>query len=73
MTDEEASDMILVVKKISQKLESHYYCTSLNITIQDGVDAGQTIEVYTYIPFSMFTHIFCRERPEIFCKITTFM
>ncbi len=43
MTTEEVSDLFLSVYKISPILENHYQAKALNIAIQDGKAAGQSV------------------------------
>lgn len=43
MTAEETADLFLVVKKVSRMIERTYQASSLNVAIQDGVDAGQSV------------------------------
>lgn len=50
----EISDMMLLVRKIEQVLEKTYETESTTITIQDGVDAGQSV-------FHVHTHLIPRK------------
>jgi bis(5'-adenosyl)-triphosphatase len=43
LTPSEVSDLFLAVQKVSRMIERVYKATSLNIAIQDGVDAGQSV------------------------------
>eukprot|EP00466_Bigelowiella_natans_P008923 jgi/Bigna1/87580/estExt_fgenesh1_pg.C_220022 len=43
LTDEESQDLMNSVRKISPKIEEHYKATALNIAMQDGKDAGQSV------------------------------
>lgn len=43
LSSEETVDLFLSVKRISQAIERVFKATSLNIAIQDGVDAGQSV------------------------------
>lgn len=43
MTAEETADLFLVVRKVSRMIERTYQASSLNVAIQDGVDAGQSV------------------------------
>lgn len=45
MTQDEIVDLFLTARIISAKLEKHLNATALNFGIQDGLDAGQSIEV----------------------------
>jgi bis(5'-adenosyl)-triphosphatase len=44
MTADEVADFLLVSRLIGSKLEKHFNCTSINYSIQDGPEAGQSIE-----------------------------
>lgn len=44
LTQEEVCDLFLAVHTIAPVLERQYQATSLSITIQDGRDAGQSVE-----------------------------
>lgn len=39
----ETSDLFLTVKRVSRTIERLFQATSMNIAIQDGVDAGQSV------------------------------
>lgn len=43
LTAEEIVDLFLAVKKVSQTVERVYKASSLNVAIQDGVNAGQSV------------------------------
>ena len=43
LTGEETTDLFLAVKRVSQMIERVYQASSLNVAIQDGVDAGQSV------------------------------
>jgi bis(5'-adenosyl)-triphosphatase len=43
MTTAEVSDLFLTVQKVSKTIARVYNATALNIAIQDGVDAGQSV------------------------------
>lgn len=43
LTVPETTDLFLTVRRVSRMLERVYQATSLNIAIQDGVDAGQSV------------------------------
>lgn len=44
MTKEEAADLFHIGRHIGAKLEKHYEATSINFSIQDGLEAGQSVE-----------------------------
>ncbi|PYH90231.1 HIT-like protein [Aspergillus ellipticus CBS 707.79] len=43
LTATETSDLFLTVQRVSRMIERVYSASSLNIAIQDGVDAGQSV------------------------------
>jgi bis(5'-adenosyl)-triphosphatase len=43
LTPEEVSDLFATVHKVAPVIERHYQGDGLNIAIQDGVSAGQTV------------------------------
>ena len=45
MTGEEVKDLFIATHQIVPALERHYNGTATNIGIQDGKDAGQSVEV----------------------------
>ena len=45
MTVEEVHDMFQMVQRVGKKIEKHYNSTSLTIAIQDGPEAGQSVNV----------------------------
>jgi bis(5'-adenosyl)-triphosphatase len=45
MTRIELVDMVLAAQRVSSVLEKHFSCTSLNFGIQDGPEAGQSVNV----------------------------
>ena len=45
MTPAETADLLLTARIIGAKLEKHFKCTSLNFSIQDGPEAGQSVKV----------------------------
>ena len=50
LTPDETTDLFLLVRRVGRMVERVYNATSLNIAIQDGVDAGQTVpHVHTHI------------------------
>ncbi|XP_068680106.1 bis(5'-adenosyl)-triphosphatase-like [Montipora foliosa] len=44
LTEEEVADLFTTTQKIARVIEKAYDATSLSIAIQDGPDAGQTVE-----------------------------
>lgn len=44
LTEEEVADLFLSTQKVARVLEKAYSANSLSIAIQDGPDAGQTVE-----------------------------
>ena len=44
LTEEEVADLFTSTQKIARVIEKAYDATSLSIAIQDGPDAGQTVE-----------------------------
>ncbi len=45
MTSEEVSDLFLTTQRIGKLIEQLYGATSLTVAIQDGPEAGQSVEV----------------------------
>lgn len=45
LTAEEISDLFMVVQKVQDVAEREYHVCSSTITVQDGIDAGQSIKV----------------------------
>lgn len=43
LSSEETADLFLAVKRVSRTMERIYNASSLNIAVQDGVDAGQSV------------------------------
>lgn len=43
LNDAETSDLFLTVKRVSAMLERVYKADALNVAVQDGVDAGQSV------------------------------
>ncbi|CDM37305.1 hypothetical protein DTO013E5_7568 [Penicillium roqueforti] len=43
LTPDETSDLFLTVRRVGRMVERVYGATSLNIAIQDGADAGQSV------------------------------
>ncbi|PAV65628.1 hypothetical protein WR25_12320 [Diploscapter pachys] len=44
LSDEETADLFVVAKKVQKMLEKHYNVTSSTLCVQDGADAGRTVE-----------------------------
>ena len=49
MTGEEVKDLFIAVHQIVPAIEQHFNGTATNIGIQDGKEAGQSVEVCLYI------------------------
>ncbi|RJE20296.1 HIT domain protein, partial [Aspergillus sclerotialis] len=50
LTPAETSDLFLTTRRVGRMVERVYGGTSLNIAVQDGVDAGQSVpHVHTHI------------------------
>lgn len=50
LTQIEVTDLYLTVQKVGRMIERVYGATSLNIAMQDGIDAGQSVpHVHTHI------------------------
>ncbi|OJJ32302.1 hypothetical protein ASPWEDRAFT_118288 [Aspergillus wentii DTO 134E9] len=50
LTAAETSDLFLTVRRVGRMVERVYGASSLNIAVQDGVDAGQSVaHVHTHI------------------------
>lgn len=50
LTPSETADLFLTVRKVGRMVERVYGATSLNVAIQDGVDAGQSVpHVHTHV------------------------
>lgn len=43
LTDTETTDLFLTVKRVSRTLERVYAASALNVAVQDGVEAGQSV------------------------------
>lgn len=60
LTEEEASDLMLVARKMTRFIKDYYHVNSVTIAIQDGPPAGQTIpDVHIHImprKFGDFEH-----------------
>ena len=55
LSPEEISDLFAIVYKVTPVVEKVYGASSTTIVVQDGKDAGQTIEVSGYI--STFVYV----------------
>lgn len=58
LTPDETSDLFLTVRRVGRMIERVYGASSLNIAIQDGVDAGQSVP-------HVHTHIIPRRRADL--------
>jgi bis(5'-adenosyl)-triphosphatase len=58
LTGPETADLFLTVRKVGRMVERVYDATSLNIAIQDGEDAGQSVP-------HMHTHIIPRRKADL--------
>lgn len=58
LTHDEVTDLFLTVQRVSKLIERVYNATSLNIAMQDGVDAGQSVP-------HVHTHIIPRRRQDL--------
>lgn len=58
LTPDEATDLFLTVRRVGRMVERVYSASSLNIAIQDGVDAGQSVP-------HVHTHIIPRRRSDL--------
>ena len=47
------SDLFQVVSSVSKVAERHFKGTSLTISVQDGPEAGQTVQVYIDLNLSL--------------------
>lgn len=54
----ETTDLFLLVRRVGRMVERVYSATSLNIAVQDGVDAGQTVP-------HVHVHIIPRRRADL--------
>ena len=45
MTADEVKDLFITAHRIVPAIERHYHGTATNIAIQDGKEAGQSVEV----------------------------
>jgi bis(5'-adenosyl)-triphosphatase len=58
LSDTEVQDLFLTVQRVSRMVERVFDASSLNIAIQDGVDAGQSVP-------HVHTHIIPRKRNDL--------
>ncbi|KAL1969814.1 hypothetical protein VTN77DRAFT_7323 [Rasamsonia byssochlamydoides] len=58
LTPDETADLFLTVRKVGRMVERVYNASSLNIAIQDGVDAGQSVP-------HVHTHIIPRQKADL--------
>jgi bis(5'-adenosyl)-triphosphatase len=58
LTPAEATDLFLTVRRVGRMVERVYGASSLNVAIQDGPDAGQSVP-------HVHTHIIPRKRADL--------
>ena len=58
LTHAEVTDLFLAVQRVGRMIERVYHATSLNIAIQDGADAGQSVP-------HLHTHLIPRKRADL--------
>ena len=58
LSHHEVTDLFLTVQRVGRMVERVYRATSLNIAIQDGADAGQSVP-------HLHTHIIPRKRADL--------
>ena len=58
LSQAEVTDLVLTVQRVGNVIEKKYGATSLNIAIQDGADAGQSVP-------HVHTHIIPRSRNDL--------
>ena len=58
LTHTEVTDLFLTVQRVGRMIERVYDGTSLNVAMQDGVDAGQSVP-------HVHTHIIPRKRADL--------
>lgn len=58
LTPAETSDLFLTVRRVAGMVERVYNASSLNIAIQDGIDAGQSVP-------HVHTHIIPRQKSDL--------
>lgn len=58
LTPSETSDLFLTVRRVGRMIERVYGASSLNIAVQDGVDAGQSVP-------HVHTHVIPRKRADL--------
>ncbi|KAI5287275.1 hypothetical protein KEM52_001675, partial [Ascosphaera acerosa] len=58
LTARETADLFLAVRHVSRMIERVYRASSLNIAIQDGVDAGQSVP-------HVHAHVIPRQRGDL--------
>jgi len=49
MTPDEVKDLFIATHQIVPAIERHYHGTATNIGIQDGKEAGQSVQVCTCV------------------------
>ncbi|KKK19101.1 hypothetical protein P175DRAFT_0482776 [Aspergillus ochraceoroseus IBT 24754] len=58
LTPSETADLFLTVRRVGRMIERVYGATSLNVAVQDGVDAGQSVP-------HVHAHIIPRRRADL--------
>lgn len=58
LTETEVSDLFLTVQRVGRMVERVFKATALNVAIQDGVDAGQSVP-------HVHAHIIPRQRSDL--------
>ena len=61
LSHSEVVDLFLTVQRVSRMIERVYNASSLNIAVQDGVDAGQSVP-------HLHTHIIPRRKADLDAK-----
>uniref|UniRef100_A0A915DD01 CN hydrolase domain-containing protein n=1 Tax=Ditylenchus dipsaci TaxID=166011 RepID=A0A915DD01_9BILA len=46
MTDQETADLFVVAKKVQKGLEGHFKAPAFAVTVQDGLESGQSVNTY---------------------------
>lgn len=58
LSSEEVSDLFLTVQRVARMIEKTYDASAMNVALQDGVDAGQSVP-------HVHTHIIPRRRQDL--------
>lgn len=61
LTDEETADLFVVAKKVQKMLERFHNVTSSTVCVQDGKDAGQTVQ-------HVHVHVLARREGDFGCS-----